>query len=300
MVDCRQRRVPRVWKQKCYQCNTECTFFACKEFPLRQAIRLAVLKCVEQVDGIAAYNGNGEGHDKSDIHKCPLCEKCGYGRVNCATGAPLELAVAPLESAVILATAVPPEPAHPLPTEFVGWKSWRDVGRFLLVTREQQEARAKSFHAVKVALEGNTALAVQQVYESGSVATGTQLPVSDIDIVLFIEDFKPGRAFFTRRLNAVLQCLQAQLRANVGATAVYERDDSANHNRYSRKFRILEPASGLSFKFDVLLGGQLRRPRAFLQLRPEVGSCRALPLLMQPLTGSFLLLNSSLLRKAWR
>jgi len=260
LINCKKRKVLRGWKQKCLKCKVECTSFGIKENMLRQAVLRGVLRCLEKSDGIFAFLG-GSGSDNANLeHKHELCEKCDYGAVNCISGETLGSLLDGLHI-----THVPAIATCPLPTHFIndGWTSWRDSTR-LLPTLLQRQARAVALHEVKTSLVANRDLRVdtqykQGVYEAGSLKKGTQLPVSDIDVVLFVTDFRADQDYITRRLNDVTTCLRASFRERMGPIL--------NHNRrFSRTFAIQTQANEIqySIKFDILLGSQLDSPGSFI------------------------------------
>jgi len=134
----------------------------------------------------------------------------------------------------------------------------------LLPTLLQRQARAVALHEVKTSLVANRDLRVdtqykQGVYEAGSLKKGTQLPVSDIDVVLFVTDFRADQDYITRRLNDVTTCLRASFRERMGPII--------NPNaRFSRVFAIQTQSNEIqySIKFDILLGSQLDSPGTFI------------------------------------
>jgi len=99
----------------------------------------------------------------------------------------------------------------------------------------------------------------QGVYEAGSLKKGTQFPVSVIDDVLFVKDFRPDQDYLTRRLNDVMTCLRASFRERMGPIINPNR-------RFSRTFAIQTQANEnqYSIKFDILLGSQLDSPGSFI------------------------------------
>ena len=269
-IDFKLRKVVLVWKQRCLRCEVDCHPFAAMEKSLRIKIGHAVLRCLEKSDGIFAYVGHASSDLEDLQHKRLLCEKCLYGCVDCLTGdrigdmqgAPLEGPERRTQSALDTAE---------IPHLFLndGWRSWQDVRR-LYATRSQREVRARVFHRLKIALRRHPHMHIdvsylEGVYEAGSIKKATQLPWSDLDIVLFVTDFEPDLDFFRRRFDIVTLCLEAEFGAQFQNTATH---------RFSRRV-LIEGQDGSSIKIDILLGSRVATPKSFIHWRRDQRQARS-------------------------
>jgi len=265
MVDCKQRRIARAWIQECRQCSTPGHILSSKSDIVLRAFRLAALNCLERSDNISCSIRQGGAHDVNDQHHYRLCEKCQYGLIDCITGLALS------DEDRSRDTRSSRVQGLQLPDQFrrEGSTSWADYQhRIFRPTLNQREARARTFHAVKVALLGTQDLHIdvhyeQGVYESGSMKKGTQVPWSDIDVVLFVTDFRPDEGFCRRRLDLVVTCLQDAFQQRIQVTPA---GVGGRMPRFSRSVKIRARDDDEPIKFDMLLGGKLDAPRDFIPL----------------------------------
>ena len=264
VINCKKREIQHRFKQKCTKCRKPRGFIgASKEEHLLRAFRVGVLRCLERTDGLWGFSGPPSQGREDEEHKAELCEKCKYGKTRCFNSKWEE------RTEESIKTANTPVEHDALPEIFSNsWgedkpealDTWSDVAKALRVPLRIRMTRAKAFHLVKTELLKHIdELKIEKdchggVYEAGSFKKATQLPFSDIDIVVFVKDFHEG--IYTERLKEMVTILKTHFGEDMFV---------AGEQKYSRSFELkcgfaksdTPPRDDGIIKFDLLLGGNL-------------------------------------------